>query len=293
MAVQEPFMRAYVGRWLDDPKIVGVGDDGQREGGITLAQEAVYWRLCCTQFRQSDGYLPNRRAFLCDASACASAEYKNLVVPVLERFFRKTKDGTRLFNMRTRDEWEAANSKGVQARAAAEERWKRRRSEIASEHAGVDADAYADAPCKKEKESEKDKEKESKKEIAAPLGQAHPLPFDLIHLEPYCIAWRERWGQESQPSPRAWNQSLAEAERLVGVPESIARWVRYLAAETAPKWCRADKFLEALGTFGKKAVAPARPLATEAGGSLTADERKTAGMREGSRRFLDRHRGSQ
>lgn len=123
MKTGERFMRAYPDRWLKEENIRGRGDDGQREGGIRLDQEGAYWRLCLTQFNQEDGYLPNRRAFLCDAVACPLLSYDDLVSPVLDKFFRKTKDGSRLYNVVTRLEWEGANRKTAQAKAANKVRW--------------------------------------------------------------------------------------------------------------------------------------------------------------------------
>ena len=45
-AAGERFLRVFMDLWLDAEEIRGRGDAGRAEGGITLAQEAVYFRLC-------------------------------------------------------------------------------------------------------------------------------------------------------------------------------------------------------------------------------------------------------
>jgi uncharacterized protein YdaU (DUF1376 family) len=141
-------MRFWVRRWLDDQRIRGKGDDGQRVGGLTLAQEAVYLRLCLAQFVQQDGYLPNRKAFLCDAVGCPSGSpdgaspstFEDLILPVISRFFNKTKDGSRLYNLRVRAEWEYANEKTVKALHANKVRWEREKKRLSSSNADGDPD---------------------------------------------------------------------------------------------------------------------------------------------------------
>lgn len=213
MAADERFMRLLIDRWLDDPKIIGSGDDGQRIGGLTLEQEAVYFRLCLTQFRQTDGYLPNRRAFLCDASACAVASYETLVSPVLNRFFRKTKDGLRYFNLRTRDEWERAHSKSSQASAAAEERWRKRRDELASTGADAHADAYADASCERERESKRESKRDNNGTAACAAGEVRP----------------------AEPTVKAPAKTTAFAERLVSVWNAATKQSRTPLPKTAKR----------------------------------------------------------
>lgn len=153
----ERFMRMWAQRWLEDNRIRGGGDDGQRTAGLSLEQEAVYLRLCLTQFLSEDGYLPNRRAFLTDAVACPIASYEALVEPVLQTFFKKARNGM-WFNSRTRAEWEHANAKSLQTRRAAEVKWEKKKAEFAS--AGASGDASAST----------DKIRQDKKHISADLG---------------------------------------------------------------------------------------------------------------------------
>jgi len=172
----ESFMRFWVRRWLDDQRIRGKGDDGQRVGGLTLEQEAAYLRLCLAQYDQPDGYLPNRKAFLCDAVACASASCGTVIVPVLKVFFKQTKDGSRLFNERVRAEWEKSHSKSLQAKAAAELSWRRRKQRLSSSNADAYADAYADAGCERERERDINTSPLPSPQAPRPNGNHPPQP---------------------------------------------------------------------------------------------------------------------
>jgi hypothetical protein len=232
-------MRMLVDRWLDDERIRGVGDDGQREGGIPLEMEGVYVRLCLTQFRQPDGHLPNRRAFLCDAVACPSASYERLIVPVLERFFRRSRDGARWYNVRTLAEWQNANNKSLQAKAAAEVKWRKVKESLAPGDAAADPDGSADAACERERESKR----ESKKEEEAAGPDRDKGALELLRC-PYCGAAdtiiRDR---PERPNPGWWcaprmggckaNFPLDDPRIVDHLPANVQRSVRAQLQERA------------------------------------------------------------
>jgi uncharacterized protein YdaU (DUF1376 family) len=224
-------MRMWARRWLDDDRIRGRGDDGQREAGITLEQEGVYIRLCLTQFLSADGYLPNRRGFLCDAVACPVASFDTLVAPVLQRFFKRASKGDFLFNVRTRSEWEHANAKSIQAKQAADLKWQKKKASLAP----ADADAHADAGCEKEKERERESEKESEKEIEnnsnnssgapAPDGAAEELSIEetIAALKPTEIADRFM-GVYNAVHRRRCTVTPAQRDKIVALARRYRPW---------------------------------------------------------------------
>jgi len=144
-------MRLFVHRYLDDERIRGRGDNGQREGGLTPAQECAYVRLFMSQFREPNGYLPNRRAFLCDAAAIPTEQFEEVIRPVLERFFKLR--GDLWSNVRARSEWEHAHSRSLHAKVSADARWRVEKTRLSEpqpeppKEGGSDAFAYAPASC--------------------------------------------------------------------------------------------------------------------------------------------------
>lgn len=245
----ERFMRLYVDRWLDDPKIRGAGDDGEREGGLTLAQEAVYFRLCLAQFRSADGYLPNRKAFLCDASGCPIGASSELIQPVLDRFFRRTKDGSRLYNLRVRFEWEQANAKSQKAKEANRVRWEEaKRSESLSNTSG-DPSGDPTGASKSKRESKRDitdtplpptpppDPTETKTETAPPqppaiAGGARPSPTPSRPDELVARVVRERWSPKEPLDPKVLRK-IRQALKS-STPEELIDQVR--AADHPPPW---------------------------------------------------------
>lgn len=68
-------------------------------------------------------------------------------------------------------------------------------------------------------------------------------------LTPYGSAWRERWGEESEPPWGELARELQGPHNKLGVADLAARWRRFLAAAERPEWARPARFRQGLGQW--------------------------------------------
>ncbi len=96
-------------------------------------------------------------------------------------------------------------------------------------------------------------------------------------LTPYCDAWHDRWGAESEPPIGEMLRPLAQAEKALKGDrmECVARWRRFLAQADSSLWSRPARFAQGLGEWGGTGVGPgARPA------KQTSGERTMSAARE-------------
>jgi hypothetical protein len=97
-------------------------------------------------------------------------------------------------------------------------------------------------------------------------------------LTAYGDAYRERWGQESEPPWGEMALHLKATEATVGRVESIERWRRFLAAAERPEFSRPHLFKQGLGQWSERyELAPAEPVHN--GGRKTAAQTTTDTVR--------------
>lgn len=91
-----------------------------------------------------------------------------------------------------------------------------------------------------------------------PNGNGAPKKRPPTWLTPFGDAWRERWGEESEPPWGEMAQAFARPAREMDHDELLSRWVRFLAAAERSEWARPTRFIQGLGQWAEGGRPPAR-----------------------------------
>lgn len=92
-------------------------------------------------------------------------------------------------------------------------------------------------------------------------------------LTPFGDAWRERWGQESEPPWGEMAAALDRPYREMDRDELGARWKRFLAAAQTSQWARPARFVQGLGEWAEGARPRAGPSKASGTETMAALER--------------------
>lgn len=196
------------------------------------------YREMLTQAWRRGGRLPNDHDALQRATGCTAAEWKRSW-PKIERYWRV--DGDSLVN----DTQLEVLSRAVSIQEKASERGRKGgKAKAQLKQNSSSAQAVLPGLPEVKPPSPSPKDSQCSTNTSSPVAKA-------TWITPYEIAWRDRWGAESEPPTSELLSGLSAPRKLLGPDESLARWVRFLAAQKMSQHARPYRFAQGLGEWAR------------------------------------------
>jgi hypothetical protein len=144
---------------------------------------------------------------------------------------------------------------------------------------GTEGGAEVEHPSRPSRPSPSSHNEQQTTSVARPPADAETVVVKVTWLTPYYDAWKERWGQESEPPAGEMAKYLHGPNGKLGPDELVARWKRFLAAADTSQWARPSRFVQGLGEWADRPLFPKRGRETDADlrGAAAAFRRHDAG----------------